>query len=31
MPPKDSANSLASQTNKVHHSGLFKVEFQGLE
>ena len=31
MPPKDSANSLASQTTKVHHSALFKVEFQGLE
>jgi phage tail-like protein len=29
MPPGDAANS-ASQTNKVHHSGLFKVEFQGL-
>ena len=31
MPPEDSANSLASQTTKVHHSALFKVEFQGLE
>jgi phage tail-like protein len=30
MPPDDSKNSLASQTNKVHHSALFKVEFQGL-
>jgi phage tail-like protein len=29
MPPGDAANS-SSQTNKVHHSGLFKVEFQGL-
>ena len=29
--PKDSSSSLASQTNKVHHSALFKVEFQGLE
>jgi len=28
--PKDSSSSLASQTNKVHHSALFKVEFQGL-
>ena len=26
----DSKNSVASQTNKVHHSALFKVEFQGL-
>src|SRR4051812_31562903 len=30
MPPSDTKNSLASQTNKVHHSALFKVEFQGL-
>ena len=30
MPPADSKNSLASQTNKVHHSALFKVEFQRL-
>ena len=30
MPPTDSKNSLASTTNKVHHSALFKVEFQGL-
>jgi phage tail-like protein len=30
MPPTDSKNSLASQTNKVHHSALFKVQFQGL-
>jgi phage tail-like protein len=29
MPP-DSMNSLASQTASVHHSALFKVEFQGL-
>ena len=29
--PKDSSSSLASQTNKVHHSALFKVEFQGLD
>jgi phage tail-like protein len=28
--PGDSKNSVASQTNKVHHSGLFKVQFQGL-
>jgi phage tail-like protein len=26
----DSKNSVASQTNKVHHSALFKVQFQGL-
>jgi phage tail-like protein len=30
MAPKDSGTSAASQTNKVHHSALFKVEFQGL-
>src|SRR5215216_4908287 len=30
MPPGDSKNSVASQTNDVHHSALFKVEFQGL-
>src|ERR1700754_894235 len=28
--PGDSSSSLASQTNDVHHSALFKVEFQGL-
>jgi phage tail-like protein len=28
--PKDSGNSLASQTNDVHHSALFKVEFKGI-
>jgi phage tail-like protein len=28
--PGDSKNSLASTTAKVHHSALFKVEFQGL-
>src|SRR3954447_18548275 len=28
--PGDSKNSVASQTNKVHHSALFKVQFQGL-
>ena len=30
MPPGDSKNSVASQTNDVHHSALFKVIFQGL-
>jgi phage tail-like protein len=30
MPPGDSGTSVASQENKVHHSALFKVEFQGL-
>jgi phage tail-like protein len=29
--PLDSKNSLASTTSAVHHSALFKVEFQGLE
>ena len=29
--PLDSKNSLASTTASVHHSALFKVEFQGLE
>jgi phage tail-like protein len=28
--PGDSKNSLASTTAAVHHSALFKVEFQGL-
>jgi phage tail-like protein len=28
--PLDSKNSLASTTAAVHHSALFKVEFQGL-
>ena len=28
--PKDSGSSLASQTNEVHHSGLFKVEIKGI-
>jgi phage tail-like protein len=29
--PSDSKTSLASTTAAVHHSALFKVEFQGLE
>ena len=29
--PSDSKNSVASTTAAVHHSALFKVEFQGLE
>src|SRR5262245_61775306 len=28
--PEDSGSSVASQENKVHHSALFKVEFQGI-
>jgi phage tail-like protein len=28
--PRDTANSLASRTNKVHNSTLFKVKFLGL-